>query len=168
MGDEIDPDYTMILNRVPKCCGDGYSLQTKSNLAVYTCKHLLCMDCWTDKSELCRANDGGKFAFFLYDSPELKEAAEALRKIIPEFTTSMRSREGLQVSRLIMEIDRLIQRRLSNPDLLPPPSDQPEQLMESIPPSPPSNPKPPRSISPPPSDPNSRRYSGKKACCSLL
>jgi len=113
MGDEPDPNYTLVINRVPKCCGDNQSLLKKTNLAVYTCGHLLCMDCFDQKTDFCRMNDGKKFAFFLNDYTELVEAADALRVVIAEFTTSMRSREGQQMSRLIEKLHHLIQNRLA-------------------------------------------------------
>ena len=113
MDNETDPDYTLRLNQVPRCCGDNLSLLPKTNLAVYTCEHLLCLDCFSEKADLCRMNDGGKFAFFLTDHKELVEAADALRAVMAEFTKSQRSREGQQVSRLILKLQHLIQGRLA-------------------------------------------------------
>lgn len=145
MGDEHDPDYTLTLNLVPQCCEDNQSLLPKADLAVYTCEHLLCLDCFTHKADLCRMNDGGKFAFFLSECQEGAEAAKALRALMPEFVKSQRSREGQQVARLIMKLQHIIRSRLvANPEDVqivperPLPSeamaeipDMPEQVLES-------------------------------------
>lgn len=106
-------DFTLILNIVPKCIADGESLILKENLAVFTCGHLICLNCLKDRSELCRKNDDGRFAFYLNDDPHMKKAADYLKVLLPKFVKKQSNELGQKVSNKISELDRLIKRRLA-------------------------------------------------------
>jgi hypothetical protein len=106
-------DFTLILNIVPKCVADGESLMLKENLAVFTCGHLICLNCLKDKSELCRRNDDGRFAFYLNDDPHMKKAADYLKVLLPQFVEKQSNELGQKVSNKISELDRLIKSRLA-------------------------------------------------------
>lgn len=107
-----DPNVTSALNDFPKCCGDNLSLLMKTNVAVYTCHHLLCMECLKDKSLLCRLNDGGRFAFFLNDYKELKEAADILREQVRGVMDLGTSESVQQLLRTMKKFRDLIDNRL--------------------------------------------------------
>jgi len=104
--------FTLILNNVPKCVADGNSLLLKSNLAVFTCGHLICSDCLGDKALPCRRNDNGRFAFFLNDDEELKKAADYLRAQVPQFVDTQSDELGQKVMKHIERMNSLVQRRL--------------------------------------------------------
>jgi len=104
--------FTLILNNVPKCVADGNSLLLKSNLAVFTCGHLICSDCLGDKALPCVRNDNGRFAFFLNDDEELKKAADYLRAQVPQFVDTQSNELGQKVMKHIERMNSLVQRRL--------------------------------------------------------